>query len=117
MAGVLERSCPEEKVWNGVRCARPGDPRCALGRVERAGHGCVLGEPEDASAPVLAAEMAGVEASRSTEFDEDCRTNFRDRTKAFRYVGGTHRGRNLVSQKAGCKNRDVGVGWNSTCCP
>ena len=117
MAGVLERSCPEEKAWNGVRCARPSEPRCALGRVERPGHGCVLGEPEDAAAPDLEAEMAGVEASRSTEFDDDCRTNFRDRPKAFRYFGGTHRGRNLVSQKAGCKNRDVGVGWNSTCCP
>jgi hypothetical protein len=115
--GVLERACAPEKTWNGVRCARAGDPRCGPGRVERPGHGCVLGEPEEPTAPDLAAEMAGVSAERASEFDADCGTNFRDRPRAFRYVGGTHRGRNLVSQKAGCKNRDVGVGWNSTCCP
>lgn len=115
--GVHERACPDGKAWNGVRCARPGEPRCAPGRVERPGHGCVLGEPEKPVPVDLAAEMAGVQASRTAEFDEDCRTNFRDRPRAFHYSGGTHRGRNLVSQRAGCKNRDVGVGFNSTCCP
>ncbi len=117
LAGVLERACEAPRVWNGARCARPGEPKCREGWVESAGHGCV---PEDAAPPPgvdWEAEKAGVVRVPAPEFDADCRQNFRDRPRAFRYSGGTHRGRNLVSRSAGCKNRDVGVGFNSTCCP
>ena len=61
--------------------------------------------------------MRLVTRSRTPALDEDCRKNSRDRPQAFRYVGGSHAARNRVSQRSGCKNRDVGVGWNSTCCP
>ena len=117
LPGVLLRECEAPRVWNGVRCAEPGEPRCREGRVEVAGHGCVL--EGEAAKPGLDvdAEKAGVTRSRSPELDADCQKNFRDRPQAFRYSGGTHRGRNLVSRSAGCKNRDVGVGFNSTCCP
>jgi formylglycine-generating enzyme required for sulfatase activity len=115
--GVLERACPKDKAWNGVRCAGAGEPRCASGTVEKPGHGCVstaVGEPlvED-----VQASAALVTRTPSPEFDADCQTNSRDRPNAFKYVGGSHAARNLVSRSAGCKNRDVGVGWNSTCCP
>jgi len=117
LAGVIERDCEPPRVWNGVRCARPGEPRCRSGWVQAPGHGCVL-EAEAAPPEVdLEAEKAGVTRVAAPEFEADCLQNFHGRPHAFRYSGGTHRGRNLVSRSAGCKNRDVGVGFNSTCCP
>jgi hypothetical protein len=115
--GVLERTCSDGKAWNGVRCAKPDEPRCGPGRVERAGYGCVLeseAEPEPENPETLASV---VKRERTPGDDPDCEKNSRDRPQAFRYVGGSHAARNLVSQRAGCKNRDVGVGWNSACCP
>jgi formylglycine-generating enzyme required for sulfatase activity len=117
LAGVLERACDPPREWNGVRCAKPGEPRCREGWVEAPGHGCVPGEEQAPPGVDLAAEKAGVTRAPSPEFEADCRQNFKGRPHAYRYTGGTHRGRNLVSRSAGCKNRDVGVGFNSTCCP
>ncbi|MES1186028.1 MAG: SUMF1/EgtB/PvdO family nonheme iron enzyme [Myxococcales bacterium] len=117
LAGVLERACEPPKQWNGARCAKPGEPRCREGWVETPGHGCVLAEEEIPPDVDLEAEKAGVSRAPAPEFEADCRQNFAGRPHAFRYSGGTHRGRNLVSRSAGCKNRDVGVGFNSTCCP
>lgn len=117
LPGVLERSCELPRVWNGMRCARPGEPRCREGWVEVPGHGC---SPEDEAPPPdvdLEAEKAGVTREPAPEFEADCQQNFHGRPHAYRYTGGTHRGRNLVSRSEGCKNRDVGVGFNSTCCP
>ena len=117
LPGVLERACEAPKAWNGARCAKPAEPRCREGWVETPGHGCV---PEDEAVPPevdLEAEKAGVSRAPAPEFEADCQQNFHGRPHAFRYSGGTHRGRNLVSRSAGCKNRDVGVGFNSTCCP
>jgi hypothetical protein len=117
LAGVLARNCEAGQSWNGVRCASPGAPRCRPGRVEKPGFGCVL---ENESTPVardIEAEGKSVTRARSAEFDGDCQRNQRDRPRAFRYAGGSHEARNLVSRRDGCKNRDVGVGWNSTCCP
>jgi formylglycine-generating enzyme required for sulfatase activity len=117
LAGVLERDCELPKVWNGTRCAKPGEGRCRDGWLETAGHGCVLADEAVPPGVDLEAEKAGVTRVPEPEFERDCQQNFRDRPHAFRYSGGTHRGRNLVSRSAGCKNRDVGVGFNSTCCP
>jgi hypothetical protein len=104
-------------VWNGVRCAKPDAPRCPEGRVERPGRGCLLIEPEEPVTVDLQAEAKRVQRTPAPEFARDCQTNYTPRVHPFRYFGGTHAARNLVSGKAGCKNRDVGVGWNSTCCP
>ncbi len=117
LPGVLERACEAPRVWNGARCAKPSEPQCREGWAETPGHGCVL-EDEAARPEVdLEAEKAGVSRVPSPEFEADCLQNFHGRPHAFRYSGGTHRGRNLVSRSAGCKNRDVGVGFNSACCP
>ena len=115
--GVLERACGAPRVWNGVRCAKPGEPRCREGWVETPGHGCGLAEDAVPPDVDLEAEKSGVARVPAPEFEADCAQNFHGRPHAFRYSGGTHRGRNLVSRSAGCKNRDVGVGFNSTCCP
>lgn len=117
LPGVLERSCPAPRVWNGARCAKPGEPSCKTGWTLTSGHGCVPAEQAAPPSADLEAEKAGVARVASPEFEADCRQNFRGRPHAYRYTGGTHRGRNLVSRSAGCKNRDVGVGFNSTCCP
>ena len=115
--GVNEQICTAPQAWNGVRCAKPGAPRCPEGRVETPGRGCALVEPKAAVKVDLDAEAKQVQRAPAPEFTADCQANFSPRVHAFRYFGGTHRARNLVSGKAGCKNRDVGVGWNSTCCP
>lgn len=116
-AGVDEAECPTRTIWNGARCAKADAPRCPEGRVERPGHGCVPIDAEDKPSVDLEAEARSVQRTAASEFDVDCQTNFKPRVHAFRYSGGTHAARNLVSERAGCKNRDVGVGWNSTCCP
>jgi len=117
LAGVTERQCKPPRSWNGVRCAKPGAARCPEGYGERPGRGCVRTEPEAAQQVDIEAEAKRVQRAASPEFNGDCCTNFAPRLHAFRYFGGTHQARNLVSGRAGCKNRDVGVGWNSTCCP
>lgn len=115
--GVLDRDCSPGSTFNGVRCAEPGAPRCRVGRVERPGYGCVLPDEPPPEARDLEAETRGVTRRRDAQFDPDCAKNQPSRPRAFRFEGGTHDGRNLVGRRAGCKNRDVGVGWNSVCCP
>ncbi|HEY2409422.1 MAG TPA: SUMF1/EgtB/PvdO family nonheme iron enzyme [Polyangiaceae bacterium] len=117
LAGVTDCECPQAQNWNGVRCAKPGAARCPQGWQERAGRGCVPGVPVKNPLPDLEADARSVTRLPAPEFEADCQANFGDRKHAFRYVGGTHSARNLVSGRAGCKNRDVGVGFNSCCCP
>ncbi|MBN2193725.1 MAG: SUMF1/EgtB/PvdO family nonheme iron enzyme [Polyangiaceae bacterium] len=115
LRGVRDVDCPAGKVWNGARCAKPTDPICPSGRRLEPGHGCVLeAAPVGSGAPV---DLSGVTRSRALEFDADCVAHYPGRPHAYRYDGGTHHARNVVSRQAGCANRDVGVGWNSTCCP
>lgn len=116
LAGVDAVNCLDGSEWNGVRCTKPEDTqRCPDGAKEVAGFGCV-GAP--ASGPVSQKlNVAAVTRSRSAEFDEDCLANSPGRPKAYRFVGGEHLARNAVGDGLGCKNRDVGVGFNSSCCP
>jgi hypothetical protein len=115
--GVLDRECGEGRTFNGVRCAKPGEPRCAPGSAEKEGHGCVPEHAVEAELEDVQASAALVTRAPSPEFDGDCRANQPARPRAFRFSGGSHAARNVVSRAAGCKNRDVGVGWNSACCP
>jgi formylglycine-generating enzyme required for sulfatase activity len=113
--GVDELSCPRGREFNGARCARPGAPKCRGGWKFRDGHGCVLQGPE--TEPDRHLDLSGVTRVRSPEFDSDCRQHYPGRPRAYRYTGGTHDALNVVSRRSGCSNRDVGVGWNSCCCP
>ena len=120
--GVLEAECEAGKAWNGVRCAAPGAARCSPGATEQKGFGCVRAAGSSAGAAAAASERAArelknVERVRAPEFDQDCKTYQPSRPRAYRYQGGTHAARNVLGAQSGCKNRDVGVGWNSACCP
>jgi formylglycine-generating enzyme required for sulfatase activity len=115
--GVLDRECGEGRSFNGVRCVKPGEPRCAAGWVEKEAHGCLPEHEIEPEIEDIQASIGLVTHVPSPEFDADCRANQPGRPRAFRYAGGTHAARNFVSKGSGCKNRDVGVGWNSTCCP
>jgi formylglycine-generating enzyme required for sulfatase activity len=114
---VLARDCGDGRTFNGLRCVKPGEPRCASGTRETPGHGCVPEREIEPEIEDVAAQVALVEKARSPEFDADCAEHQPGRPRAFRFAGGSHAARNLVSKGDGCKNRDVGVGWNSTCCP
>ncbi len=115
LGGVDSVACSGSAQWNGARCARPGEPECEPGRSRAPGHGCELDAPVKGGPPEV--ETTPVSRARSPEFDADCEKNKPGRPHAYKYVGGTHDKRNRVSGGAGCANRDVGVGWNSTCCP
>ena len=123
--GVKAADCPAGERWNGQRCAAKGAPECPEGSRPLPGRGCVSertgrapapkpGAPKKTAEPV---NTGSVTRARSPEFDADCRRYKPGQPRAFRYSGGTHAARNAVSRAAGCSNRDVGGGWNSTCCP
>lgn len=124
--GVLDADCRPGRPWNGVRCAKKAEQGCDEGRHEVPGHGCLLedaelGEPASAKTPgggeESDARLASVEQRRAPEFDADCRQFQTARPTAYRFAGGSHEERNHAESSLGCKNRDVGVGWNSACCP
>jgi formylglycine-generating enzyme required for sulfatase activity/tetratricopeptide (TPR) repeat protein len=115
LVAVLAAECPRGQAWNGFRCAQPNAPECDIGEHVERGHGCVRDIPliiQDHSP-----DTADVKRKRSPEFDADCQKNQPKRPNSYRYSGGEHEARNIVARRAGCKNRDVGAGWNSTCCP
>ncbi len=105
-----------KKAWNGVRCAAASDTaRCPSCSQEVPGRGC-----QGRSAARLGStelDLTAVVRTRSPKFDADCQANQPKRPLAFRLDGGEHLARNRVAAEQGCKNRDVGVGWNSVCCP
>ena len=113
--GVLDLECGRKLRFNGMRCAREGSPECRPGFSPQPGHGCVLDGGTDRQVAPL--DLAAVSRSRSPGFDSDCRAHYPGRPNAYRFTGGSHAARNVVGRRAGCKNRDVGVGWNSSCCP
>lgn len=116
--GVLDVECRPGRRWNGVRClpAEEDAKGCGEGHTFVGGHGCVrdvaVEEP-----PRPGEDLSSVHRTRSPEFDSDCEYFQASRPHAYRLDGGTHDARNKVARSAGCKNRDVGVGWNSACCP
>lgn len=114
--GVLEVECRPGRTWNGVRCAPIGESGCGEDHTLVPGHGCVrtLAVEEPPAGPP---DLAAVLRVRTPEFDRDCTTFQEKRPFAYRFDGSSHEARNQVARGAGCKNRDVGVGWNSACCP
>jgi Sulfatase-modifying factor enzyme 1 len=113
---VTDAECPPETKWNGVRCTRPGAPLCRPGAHPVPGLGCQRDVPIAAS---TATEPTGeaVVFVRSPEFDADCREFQPQRPEAYRLSQASHPERTQAGASRGCKNRDVGVGWNSACCP
>ena len=113
--GVLDIECDPGQSFNGWRCAKPGQPLCPDGTHAQPGFGCVRDVPLEIKVHGL--DLAKVKRVRSPEFDKDCSKNQPQKPSAYRLSGGEHLARNAVALAAHCKNRDVGVGWNSICCP
>ncbi|HMA94508.1 MAG TPA: SUMF1/EgtB/PvdO family nonheme iron enzyme [Polyangiaceae bacterium] len=113
--GVVEVDCSPGRVWNGQRCAKPNDPLCPEGYHPQTAKGCVRDVAIQVHGEVL--DLGSVRRERTSNFDPDCRVNQPSRPRAYRLSGSTHASRNAVAKRDGCKNRDVGAGWNSTCCP
>lgn len=117
--GVEEVDCQAPETWNGVRCAPAGEVGCGEGTQETPGHGCVgpRGAVRSRHKPVTAEDEGEVRAQRDPSNDADCARYQPSRPVAWRFQGGSHAARNRAGDAKGCKNRDVGVGWNSACCP
>ena len=113
--GVLDVECEAGRTFNGWRCARSGQPPCSEGTHPQPGYGCVSDVPPEIHAHAL--DLSQVARRRSPESDSDCRKNQPLRPRAYQLSGGEHLARNAVAHRDQCKNRDVGVGWNSVCCP
>ncbi len=113
--GVLDVECDPGRAFNGWRCAKPGQPLCPQGTHPQTGFGCVRDIPVEIKPHAL--DLTKVVRQRSAEFDNDCQKNQPQRPHAYRLSSGEHLARNAVAASAHCKNRDVGVGWNSICCP
>jgi formylglycine-generating enzyme required for sulfatase activity len=139
--GLRNRYRPEE--WGahlGLRCAadRSKSP-CPAGSHERE-RGCELddapGAPaasDSATRPAAPAGSAAPAASssapiekkkeppltmaRDPQFDEDCAKWKPGRGLAYAVRGGSFADRQKKRGELSCVNRDVGVGWNSVCCP
>jgi hypothetical protein len=60
---------------------------------------------------------APLTVSRDSQFDDDCQRYKKRRPIAFRILGGDFATRQRKKTALGCANRDVGVGFNSVCCP
>ncbi|MCH2110973.1 MAG: formylglycine-generating enzyme family protein, partial [Polyangiaceae bacterium] len=114
-AGVDEADCLDGKTWNGVRCARAQSPDCPSGTEKTPGFGCV--RPRVTGPVSQKLNVADVKRQRSPQFDADCAAHTPQKPRAFKLTGGGHLARNAAGAQLGCKNRDVGVGWNSACCP
>jgi hypothetical protein len=121
LAGVDEVECAKGKTWNGLRCARAGEPECPNGTTAQPGFGCQVpyagaahpsNHPASETAPPLVPSQ-----KRTPEFDGDCLQFQPNRPKAYRLEGATHKDRTAYGSGQGCKNRDVGASWNSICCP
>jgi formylglycine-generating enzyme required for sulfatase activity len=127
--------CPEGASVVDGRCVRTsGAPLCEPGWSFAAGQ-CRPGGivPGGGTNPVSGGTLAsGAVASsapsadpasetparlRSPSFDKDCQTNFPGMPSAYQWKGGTFQAREPLIRAAGCKKRDVGVGWSSACCP
>ncbi len=115
MHGVLDIECDPGLVFNGWRCARPGQPPCPEGTHPQTGYGCVRDIAVEIKPHAL--DLTKVTRERTAQFDGDCQKNQPQRPHAYRLSGGEHLARNAVAASIHCKNRDVGVGWNSICCP
>ena len=118
LRAIEQVDCTSRKEWNGARCASKEAPTCRDQFHVQPGRGCVLNaDAQLAIGQNTADPSVGVRRIRSPKHDSDCVAFQASRPRAYRLIGGTHVGRNRVGKSKGCKNRDVGVGWNSACCP
>lgn len=74
-----------------------------------------------ASAPSASAsvrpEDKPITRGRAPGFDADCAKHYPGMPVAYQWSNGTFQAREPLIAGAGCKKRDIGVGWSSACCP
>jgi iron(II)-dependent oxidoreductase len=130
--------CPKDAAYESGRCVRKaGDPLCEPGYAFAGGAcrpGGVLPASMTATGTVASGSLPAASASqasaapvdptkevpmrmRSPSFDKDCEKNFPGKSTAYQWKGGTFQAREPLIAAAGCKKRDIGVGWSSACCP
>jgi formylglycine-generating enzyme required for sulfatase activity len=119
--GVIDVECAsDDQHWNGQRCAERGAPECGPDQVSVSGHGCVRRvsdpPPGDTTGGPLDERLQAPDRTRTPEHDDACRLEQPRRPSAYVIRGGTRPGRTRFARALRCKNRDVGVGWNSVCC-
>jgi hypothetical protein len=116
--------CPAGAAVDGETCALPEGAATAPARPT-----CGTGEPgvppcppRPAATEIASAAPKADPASqppvktRSSEFDEDCK-HYPGYPVSYTWRGGTFQAREPLVMGSGCKKRDIGVGWTSTCCP
>jgi sulfatase modifying factor 1 len=114
-------SCPAGSVAASGRCALPTDPApppiASAARPLGSGPlppGAFSGAPGSAK-PAL--DDAPPKRVRASGFDADCQKHYPGLPVAYQWVGGNWGAREPLISGAGCKKRDIGVGWSSACCP
>lgn len=104
LAGI---GCPAGTVANGSGCDIPGVKKPAP-------RGPGWTPPGTASAVV---DTAPPVVSRDPRFDADCEKYKPGRPVCYYVKGGQFAERQKIGGGRGCVNRDVGIGYNSICCP
>lgn len=104
LAGI---GCPDGTVAAGSGCDIPGVKKPAP-------HGPNWVPPGAGSA---VADTSPPVTSRDSRFDDDCIKYKPGRPVSYMVRGGQFAERQKIGGSRGCVNRDVGVGYNSLCCP
>lgn len=126
---AVPTTCPAGAVVEGPSCVRRGAPTlCEPGfaLVDGACKPIVgpSGGPIPSGMAVVPSAAPSVDPAtetpvrvRSPGFDKDCEAHYPGLPNAYQWRGGTFQAREPLISGAGCKKRDIGVGWSSACCP
>jgi len=124
--------CPSDAEARGGTCVRTkGEALCPKGQtckriatatatastaaLPSAKPGVLSGQ--QTAPPSAASDDRPPKQVRAPGFDKDCQSHFPGTPVGYQWTGGTFQAREPLIRGAGCKKRDVGVGWTSTCCP
>jgi formylglycine-generating enzyme required for sulfatase activity len=104
-------ACPEGSNPTPTGCEVPGQKKSAP---RPSDWGSVPAGSGSASAPPPAEPPV---VSRDPRYDDDCKKYKPGRPVCYLGSGGSFAERQKIGSARGCVNRDVGVGFNSYCCP
>lgn len=109
--------CPKGEAFAAGAC-RPGGvvPAWAVGSAT-APQGILPGMAHASASATTRPEDLPPKRVRAASFDADCQAHYPGLPSAYQWVNGTFQAREPLIRAAGCKKRDIGVGWSSACCP
>lgn len=113
-------TCPKDAIPDHGRCTAAGTATAVP-----VASGPIGSKPPTRSAAAASApspsSAAPADATpvrrRAPGFDADCQKYYPGKPVAYQWSGGSFQAREPLIRAAGCKKRDVGVGWSSACCP